>query len=162
MKKRALISAMTLTLILLSPRLANADTAVSACGSLISYAAPSATRPVGQVSINQQGREVDYQVTGAGSVTPPNITALGTGLNPVIAAFRGTADANGVVREFTLTQVPSCPQSAAGLPNTSTAPADLEAPFALLVLMVGVVGVFGLGVHFRCRSKAVVALRIRQ
>lgn len=109
------------------------------CGTLISYSAPTATRPVGQVSLNQNGRQTDFPVALPGTVTPPNITGIGTALNPVRAQLSGTVGADRVVRDFALTQVSSCPP--ASLPSTGTAPASgsgmsAVAAVGLVVLLV--------------------------
>lgn len=113
-----------------------------ACGTLIGYSAPSATRPVGGVSLNQGPRppaghvqltpgppQIDFAVALPGTVTPANITGLGTAMTPVTAQFRGTMGADGVVRDFTLTQVTSCPP--VSLPSTSTADRESWAWFAM-------------------------------
>ncbi len=112
------------------------------CGTLISYSAPSATRPIGQVSLNPGPRQpvgqpqltpgprqIDFAMALPGTVTPANITGLGTALNPVLAQFRGAMGADGVVRDFTLTQVTSCPP--VSLPSTNTTDQESWAWFAL-------------------------------
>lgn len=99
---------------------AAADATVTSCGRLIAYEAPTDARPIGQVRINEAGQERVFQVTGTGTVSPPDIAAIGTALNPVIAQLQGTPRSDGVLTSFSLTHVTSCSAAASALPSTST------------------------------------------
>lgn len=99
------------------------QTEVRACGRLSAFSAPSASRPQGAIAINQAGTLVEYKVAGAGTVTPPNLTGLGTGLNPISVRFSGTMGSDGVVSSYSVTQVASC-ETVATLPGTATSGPD--------------------------------------
>lgn len=125
---KGLASLFVLALLILTASLAAGQSAgIVACGSLSAFEAPSAGRPIGTVILNEAGRQRSFQVTGQGTVTPPDIAAIGTGLTPVLAELRGTPRADGVLTDFSLTQVTTCP-AASSLPNTST----LNEPSALV------------------------------
>lgn len=95
-----------------------AQSDVTACGGLIAFEAPTAARLVGEVQLNSGGRLVSYKVRGPGTISPPNIAAIGTALRPVTAQFSGALGSDGVVTGYALTQVTACPTTS--LPNTST------------------------------------------
>lgn len=114
---RPLVAALAALLVAAFP--VAAQSTVTSCGRLIAFEAPTAQRPIGQVSINEEGRERDFQVSGSGQVSPPDVSAIGTALNPVLVRFQGTAAANGVVTNFTLTRVTTC-EAGTGLPSTAT------------------------------------------
>ena len=98
-------------------------TEVSVCGRLSAFSAPSASRPQGGIAINRDGTLVEYKVAGAGTVTPANITGLGTAMTPVTVRFSGALGSDGVVTAYTLTQVASC-QGITSLPGTATSGYD--------------------------------------
>lgn len=132
--RASVIVTIALALLLLGTAPARAQTEVSACGTLVAFEAPTTQRPTGEVQINQAARLVSYRVSGSGTVTPPDIAAIGTALNPVTVQFRGTAGADGTVTAFSLTRVASC--GVATLPTTSTGAATTAAASLALALAI--------------------------
>lgn len=101
----------------LAPRAAAADGQIDVCGNLQALSPARADQLAAQLVLAVNGASVQYALTGSGTITPPNIAALGTGLNPVLVRVRGLLTGANL-SNYSVSQVVSC---VATLPTTSTA-----------------------------------------
>jgi len=135
---RSLVLFLVLSLVAIAPATAAAAATVTSCGHLSAFEAPTAVRPIGQVRINEAGQDRVFHVTGDGTVSPPNIAAIGTGLNPVTVQLQGTPRSDGVLTNWSLTSATNC-ASVGALPSTSTdGNAGIGSPLALLLALVAI------------------------
>lgn len=107
----------TATSFALAPGAGSADGQIDLCGTLQALSPAREGQPAAQLLLTVGGGSLQYALVGTGTITPPNIASLGTGLNPVRVRVRGVLTESDL-SSYAVTQVASC---AATLPATSTA-----------------------------------------